>query len=748
MSDNIKWSVVLACPGEVELALLAELTSRPDTRVVGMVDPEGQSLGAGLAEILGVRLYSDLASLPSREATYLIHPPVNDQVAPLVDEAPAFGLEPITANGFNSLLLKTVLARHPGPRLERPRVNHEFLEMETTAIHRTLSRLEEALDREALLRWLLGLATRATGAGSGSIMLYDEAAGELYVAFAYGLSETTLHRTRVRLGEGIAGRVAATGKTELVTDNRHPGSRRDRLRINSAICAPLTWEGRLVGVLNLSTTEGEGELADNTVELVESLTHRFGLILDRFLRMQSVHEGQKFRRMEEEFTRDTGQPENLVSTLVYWAEDLANLAEADAVELCLLTADGDLLVADSEDVSYLSPPSPLHEEVLTSGNPVVTRPDPAAPGSEQPEPTVFLLPVGRAPCRALMAVTFFSPARAHRFHSLSSEVLYLVNRHLSNFLEKAAAADQLDRLSTLTAALSDLSLGGSGDLEADRERVLAAVCHLTGGRRACLLTAENTARGCQLGPTEELVLAEAHRLLEQALNRGWSSSIWTSEGNGEQDPSRRSLLVVPVRAGVPYPGLLVLDKQRLHPLDGASFTEFDALFARRLAPLLGAESAFLTPDLADSLAEKALSALEPQPSLREPMAIPPLPAHDLEPYLRSEMDRCDRYHTRLGLVGFRLTPPTGPAPDLDKVLAELASKLRSSDRVGAQEDGTLLIFVPEDIQSLPQLQKRVTSLLQGITGQPDLLVTSAARIYPGSDDTAAGLIRSVVKAMA
>ena len=748
MTDNIKWSVVLACPGEEELALLAELSSRPDTRVVGMVDPDGSSLGAGLAEILGVRLYPDLASLPAGQAVHLIHPPVNDQVAPLVDEAARFGLEPITARGFNGLLLKSVLARHPGPRLERPRVNHEYLEMETTAIHRTLSRMEEALDREALLRWLLGLATRATGAGSGSIMLFDEAAAELYVAFAYGLSETTLHRTRVRLGEGIAGRVAATGKTELVTDNRHPGGRRDRSAISSAICAPLTWEGRLVGVLNLSTVEGEGELADNTVELVESLTHRFGLILHRFLRMQSVHEGERFRRMEEEFTRDTGQPENLSSTLIYWAEDLANLAEADAVELGLLTSDGDLLVADSEEIRYLSPPSPLHEEVLTSGNPVVTRPDPAGPSGEHPEPTVFLLPVGRGPCRALISVTFFSPARAHRFHTLSSEVLYLVNRHLANLLDRAAAADQMDRLSTLTAALSDLALGGSGAPGADRERVLAAVCHLTGGRRACLLTGQNTAQGCAIGPDEERLLAEAHRLLEQALQRGWSSSIWTSEGNGEQDPHRRSLLVVPVRPGTPYPGLLVLDKVRLHPLDGASFTEFDALFARRLAPLLGRETPFLTADLADSLAEQALSALEPRAVRPEPASIPPLPPSDLEPHLRAEMDRCDRYHTRLGLVAFRLTPPTGPAPEVDKVLASLAFKLRSSDRVGALPDGTLLIIVPEDIQSLPALQKRVTGLLQGITGQPDLVVTTAARIYPGSEDTSAGLIRSVVKAMA
>ncbi len=143
-----------------------------------------------------------------------------------------------------------------------------------------------------------------------------------------------------------------------------------------------------------------------------------------------------------------------------------------------------------------------------------------------------------------------------------------------------------------------------------------------------------------------------------------------------------------------------------------------------------------------------MAALDPEPPSR-PAApgIPPLPSYELEPYLLSEMDRCDRYHTRMGLVAFRMTPPTGPAPDVNKVVTELTRKLRTSDRVGALEDGTILIIVPEDIQSLPRLQKRVTEILQQVTGQSDLVVTTASRVYPGSADTAASLLESVVKAM-
>nr|MEE4267785.1 GAF domain-containing protein [Candidatus Krumholzibacteria bacterium] len=747
MTDKKKWSVVMVCPGEEELALLAELSARPDTCVVGLVDPEGFSLGAGLAEILGLKVYRDLASLPAGQARHLIHPRVNEQIAPIVDAAPEHGLEAMTAKRFSGLMLQEVLARPAGPRVERPKVNQDFLEMETSAIHRTLSRLEEALDRESLLRWLLGLATRATRAGSGSIMLYDEPAGELYLAFAYGLSETTMHRTRVRLGEGIAGEVAATGKTRQINQNPNTARRRDRSQIKSAISAPIHWDSKLIGVLNISSTEGEDDLVPNALDIIESLTHRFGMILDRFLRMQTVRDGEQFRKMEEEFTRDTGQPELMASTLVYWAEDLASLAQADEAILGLVTADGDLLLADSEEIWYESPADPVRNEVLTTGDPVVLRSDPELATTPEKDRTTFILPVGKPPCRSLISLTFYSAARAHHFHSLSNEVLYLVNRHLANFLEKAAAADQMDRLTSLAATLSDLALGGSGDLRADRERLLASACSLTGGRKAGYMTDENNLEGCHLGTAGPVIRSEAHRLLEQARDRGWSASILNIEESLDGPGPRRSMLVVPLVAGEPFPGLVILDKKRLHPIDGESFTEFDALFARRLAPLLGRQVETREPEPQPVDEPRGMQALEPgHPAPAQP-EIPPLASRELDAFIRSEMDRCDRYHTRMGLVGFRLTPPTGPLPEMDKVTHNLAQKLRTSDRAGLMEDGTILVVVPEDIQSLPRLQKRVTTLLQDITGQADLLVTTAARVYPGGAGTAAELIQSVIKGM-
>ena len=719
------------------MALLAELCARPDTRVVGLLDPAGSSVGAGLAEVLGLPVYPDLESLPAGQAEYLVHPRLDDDVAPFVDAAREFGLQPLTAKVFSGRMLQTVLARPTPAQGEAEQPRQDFLEKETNAIHRNLSRLEEALDRESLLRWLLGLATRAVRAGSGSIMLYDEVAGELYLAYAHGLSETTLHATRVRMGEGIAGKVASTGKAILLHGNQHPGQRRDRQELKSAICAPIQWEGRLLGILNLSTPRGEADFVPGAMETVNSLTHRFGLILDRFLRLQSVQDHEQFRRLEEEFTQDTGRPENLKSTLVFWAEDLAKLAGAESVAIGLLTADDDILCADADEVSYQSPPDSRWAEVLSSGHPQVLRPGDGALGDE----TTFLLPVGQAPCRGLLSICFRSASRAHHFHTISSEMLYLVSRHLDHFLEQVASNDQLDRLTTLSAVLSDM-LKEQAPANGDRsEGLLSAACSLTGGKQAFILEGPDQNEVFGQGEERTALLQEADRLLEQAQQRGWSSSIMTLEGGQDQGPRRRSMLVVPLDSRQAYPGLVILDKERLHALDGVSFTDFDAIFARRLAPLLrplprqeSFEAEFISPEETGDITGTG-------------GRVGTLKNGELHSHLGREMDRCDRYHTRLGLVAFRMSPPTGPVPDVDKALDVLGHKLRSSDKVGALDDGTIMVVVPEDIQSLGRLQTRVTRILQEHTGQPDLLVSTASRVYPGGGDSPEDLIRGTIQGM-
>jgi len=758
VADIITWPVILVCPGEDELTLLADLSARRDARIVAVLDPEGTSLGAGLAEIMGLPVVARLDDAVTGPARYLVHPPLDERIEGILDGVAGHGLEIVAAREFSERVSGPRLAppppREPSsanldrllarlePRPDAGDADLEFLELETAAIHRTLSRIEEALDREALLRWLLGLATRATGARTGSIMLLDQNAEELYVAFAYGLSQKTLHSTRVRLGDGVAGRVATTRRAELICETQRPGAERDRSELESAICAPIMWDGQVLGIINVNSSRGEAPLDRAALTVLESLTHRFGLILDRFLSIQTTSDRELLRDLEETFTRDAGAPETLATTLCAWAADVGAAAGAANACLSILTNDGDLFTATPSGTHYESPPDDAKAEVLSQGRPRVIRPgDPADPAPEgHDERTVFHLPIGRDPLRALLTLEFDAAASAHHFHTVSSEILLLLNRHLNTYLDRASTADQLDRLTSLAAALSELGAATPGP--ETHAQVMSAACRLTGASRALLLTGDEDLREPEPDEDPEASLArEASRLLTEAGQSGWQTTVLDTAG---EDGEPRSVMVVPLGGSDPFPGLVLLDKRRLHPLDGSVFTEFDALFARRLLPLL-ADRLNRRPVIDTADTELLTDRLSPADDGAEPPASASEDA--LADILRREMDRCDRYHTMLGLAAFRLQG-SGDATVADgELVAAIDRHLRSSDHTGCLEDGTILVVVPEDIQSMPRLVKRVADLLRQMAGDATLPIASASRVYPGGGDTPRKLIQSVLGAL-
>lgn len=747
MPDRSTWKVVLVRPGEQQLALLADLSARRSVRIVAVYDPEGTSVGASLAPVMGLRVIEDLEELEPGEALYLIHPPRDALNTPVIDQALDYGLEPVLAEQFPALLAGALLQSRPARRAAAPQAGErEYLEQETAAIHRTLSRIEEALDGESLLRWLLGLATRATGAGSGSILLFDQSAEELYLGFAYGLSQNTMHRTRVKLGEGIAGQVAQSRQAQWIGDNRHPGARRDRSSVQSAICSPLTWEGVLLGVLNVSTEWGEPELNPNALETIESLTHRFGMILDRFLRLQSVVNGEVFRELDENFSLAQGDSAQLGEILNIWLEDIARVCGADGTKLTLLAEDGDLLVADQESLSYPSSLGSGIAEILVSGQPRVQAPEAAEPAGDQGGSTVFHLPVGRDPVTAVLTARFPNSAAAHQFHRISGEILYLLNKHLAGLLERTRLRDQVQRLTALAAVLADLRPGADPSSAAAEERILAAARELTGAQQAFLLFAPLAdSATASASPLDGALLQAAENLLEQASLRSHQASVMSVVKDPELGIPR-SVLAVPLVPGHAFPGLVLLDKKRLHPVDGKMFTEFDAQFARRLTPLFqtGTEPSAGVPSRRQ---ERSRHAVEVLPAPTADPALLPLFNRTIEDLLHREMDRCDRYHNMLGVVGFRCDAFELPAEEVPALVQNLCRHLRSSDIAGCLQDGTVLVMVPEDIQSLPRMRNRVVEILRELHEKPGLAIETATRVYPGGGDTAELLLQSLLAAL-
>ena len=564
MTDGIRWSVVLACPSEAELPLLAELSARRDARIVAVADPDRTSLGAELAAIMGIPVVEDLDQVDRPAAHLLVHGALSAAVTALLDDADDLGMETARADAFTARLHAPTGGATRVTTAPATRPADETIENETAAIHRTLSRIEEALDRESLLRWVLGLSMRAVGAGSGSIMLLDESTDELYVAFALGLSDATRHDTRVRPGEGIAGRVLASGRAERIEHGGAAG--RDRGAIIDAVCAPIVRSGRVLGVVNLSASASDGPLAPDALARAGALSHRLGELLERFLRLQDVADRDRLRRLDESLGLDLLDAAAPLDVLQEWSRRLAAGVGAETVTVGLLTADGDLCQV-GEGIDYQSPPGHDEATVLVSGAPVVTR---TADGTDPR--TVIRLPVGRDPVRVVLSVTFASAAAAHRFRTGSEDFLYVVRRHLGHVPgpgrpgRRGESADGPG-----VGPVEPRRLRGD---EGSRERVLAAARRLTGARRA------DQRRGRSQGGSP--------------AGRGPAAAApGRRPGLGRQRPGR------PARRGRPpgHPGGApghdptasgagARGQARVHALDAAVFTETDALFARRLLPLL------------------------------------------------------------------------------------------------------------------------------------------------------------------
>lgn len=131
-----------------------------------------------------------------------------------------------------------------------------------------------------------------------SVMLLSEDRTELFIQVAYGLDEAIVKKSVARVGEGIAGRVAATGRALLIEnvedlDDRSTPSH-PQYETSSLLSVPLSMDGEIVGVINCNNkTSGEVFYPDD-LSLLLTLTEKVTYSLSRALRFEdSRNELQK-----------------------------------------------------------------------------------------------------------------------------------------------------------------------------------------------------------------------------------------------------------------------------------------------------------------------------------------------------------------------------------------------------------------------------------------------------------------------
>ncbi len=150
-------------------------------------------------------------------------------------------------------------------------------------------------NRDQTLQRLLDEATGLLNARRGSIMLVDAARIALDIVAAHGLPDDVVNTMKPKLGEGIAGYVAATGQMKVLKagfrdrySQVEPGGEPPP----AAICVPLQHEGLVLGVLNVSDRDGAGDFDDDDLRIALALAPQAAV---------AIHKAQMYERLREQF---------------------------------------------------------------------------------------------------------------------------------------------------------------------------------------------------------------------------------------------------------------------------------------------------------------------------------------------------------------------------------------------------------------------------------------------------------------
>jgi Nif-specific regulatory protein len=155
---------------------------------------------------------------------------------------------------------------------------------------------------KAALARVLEMLGESHGALAASIALLDEPSGELAIEAASGLGEAAWRRARYRLGEGITGRVAQSGRPVVVPQvSREPlfldrsGFFKAARRELSYVCVPIRVDGRIPGALGVALPYHKDRGYEREVKL-------FGIVasmIGQAVRVHRLMEAERNRLLDE-----------------------------------------------------------------------------------------------------------------------------------------------------------------------------------------------------------------------------------------------------------------------------------------------------------------------------------------------------------------------------------------------------------------------------------------------------------------
>jgi diguanylate cyclase (GGDEF)-like protein len=219
---------------------------------------------------------------------------VNDRDASEI-QGPARVVEEPPANAGGSDLLSTGSDRdaeqgQPKPpsdlqiEIDRLRGELEYRTHLAQSLQSFLERISSS-DPDKTYSKILTHAKELLQADRGSLWVFDEGSNEIILRAAAGFTAAQSEVGRVRLGEGISGKVLESGAPlivkNLISAGLTPAPPERKYKTESFISYPITMGGRKIGVLNVTDKSGGRAFDEVDLSMLEIIGPQIAVALER-----------------------------------------------------------------------------------------------------------------------------------------------------------------------------------------------------------------------------------------------------------------------------------------------------------------------------------------------------------------------------------------------------------------------------------------------------------------------------------
>lgn len=153
---------------------------------------------------------------------------------------------------------------------------------------KALSKISKAITSdlylEDILRLIVTVTAEVLGSNICSLMLIDEKTNELVIRASQSISEEYNKKPPLRVGEGIAGKVAKENKSIVVKDvikekeYKHKNIAKKE-GLCSLLCVPLAVRGKVIGVINCYTSKPH-EFSETEINVLTTIANEAAVAIE------------------------------------------------------------------------------------------------------------------------------------------------------------------------------------------------------------------------------------------------------------------------------------------------------------------------------------------------------------------------------------------------------------------------------------------------------------------------------------